>query len=391
MGRRPRRVARALLLAAAVAIACTAGSGVRAAQAGAGALGSGWFPTDWVRSVHNPVFTFSPAAGDSYTDRIFPSVMRVDDKIIGALDRWYMWYWRHGLDDTDAHGGRMGLLTAPTLDGPWTDRGFVTTAPLLPPSNPGYWQTGGDVVWSPTYQKFYAVPHTVPMDTYLLESSDGVNWSVSSTTPILSTGPGAYDAKETGYGRLIRAPGATESWIWLYRSGAYCSGCSNNAEYYTLSVATANDIHGPWTKDPANPVYDPYRGHVNQGSQGALIGIATFVRYDGYYQLMWSESLGNAYLTRSTDLHTWEDYASASAPGGAPFGQDFPVAAQFSPGGAPGEVVIDGYTSVWDDQNSAWALIYFGWDAANLLDEPGVPGHVTVNVARSATGGTPPG
>lgn len=162
MGRRPRSGARAALLAAVVAIACTVGAGARPAHAGIGVTEAGWFPTDWVRDVHNPVFTFGPAPGDSFTDRLFPSPMRVDNKITGALDRWYMWYWRHGLDNTAAHGGRMGLLTGPTLDGPWTDRGFVTNPRLLPPSNPTYWQTGGDVVWSTTYKKFYAVPTPFP-------------------------------------------------------------------------------------------------------------------------------------------------------------------------------------------------------------------------------------
>jgi hypothetical protein len=309
------------------------------------------------------------------------------------LAKYYLWVWKHGAANTPDLGGRLALLTANSLTGPWTDRGFVSPTPWLPPSAPSYWQTGGDVVWSPKYKKFYSVPHTIPMDSYLIESTDGVNWSLTSTTPVLGLGPaGTYDSKETGYGRLMLDPvqpnPAQERWIWLYRSGKPCGPCSNNSEYYTFAVARANDITGPWVKDAANPVFDPYAGATLEGSRGVLVGLDAFVYYDGWYQILWQESFGSTYLSRSRDLHTWEDYAATSLPDGQPSGAHAGVPV-FVPGGGPQELFVPSGIYAWDDKTAQWTYVYLSWNAGQLLNNDAVKGEVAVNLARASGGHAP--
>jgi hypothetical protein len=270
-----------------------------------------------------------------------------------------------------------------------------------------YSLTGGDVVWSSRYRKFFTTPHSVSlacttgpalckMDSFLMESADGVHWSFSAVTqPVLPAGPDAYDDFETGYGRLLRVPVAdgSEHWIWLYRSGrAGCTTCPSNNEYYTLSVAYADDIYGPWTKDPANPVFDPYAGsNTAPPKPGGLFGLTAFLRYDGYYEIIWQDGfLGHTFLSRSRDLHTWEDFAPVGANGRRPDGAHRQV--PFFQGVTPFDVGVVTGSFVWDDRADAWAYVYLGYDPGQLAAlQRGTPtGSVNVELARSVSGGTPP-
>jgi hypothetical protein len=341
---------------------------------------SGWVPVPWVRYALNPTATMGPDnAGDVHTDRVFPTVMRVDDKVAHPLGRFYLWVWRHGGDSyVSGHSGRLRLFTADRLDSNWIDRGWVTPDDGSAPGWGPYSNTGGDVVWSAQYQKFFSVPHSHntanpgQLSTFLWESPDGVNWSRSSDTPILSAGPEWYDSKETGYGKLLldpNRPAGTEHWIWLYRSGYPCSTCPNNAEFYTFSVARADDIHGPWVKDANNPAYTP-------SANGGLVGLNGFVYYEGTYQMIWQDSFGDTYLSRSRDLHTWEEYADAN-------GQRVPI---FASGGGPHEAIVTGGDFKWDNVAAQWSYVYLSWDAQNLQGTASTPGHAYVNLARGVGG-----
>jgi hypothetical protein len=245
-------------------------------------------------------------------------------------------------------------------------------------------------VWSAKYGKFFSVPHAyatpgVPLPSFLMESPDGVSWTRTYDTPVLPTGPAAYDNMETGYGRILPDPASgpgEEKWVWLYRSGRTCPGCANNNEYYTFSVARADDIRGPWVKDAANPVFDPFVGHVSS-SGGALIGIDGLIQHDGWYEMLWQGAFGTVNLARSRDLRTWEDYVPSSLDDGRPFGKHFgpPV---FASGGGPNEVIITSGTLVWDSDVGRWAFVYTGWTAGQLADNPNVKGATTINLARAA-------
>ncbi|MDQ1686225.1 MAG: hypothetical protein QOC82_2962 [Frankiaceae bacterium] len=365
-----------------------------------------WVQPDFVDDPVNPVHQFTPEAGQTgATDRVTPTVMRVDDKIANPLDRWYLWVWRHGGPDIyDAnHGGRMDLLTAPRLEGPWTDHGFITPANPDPAGYGPYSWTGGDVVWSPLHQKFYSFPHAhkngcvaggsgpCSLDMFEQESTDGINWTtINGGLPVVPAGPSSYDAFETGYAKVIRVdqPDGTEKWVMVYRSGRHCSTCTDGTkEYYTLSVATANDVTGPWTKASYNPIYDPFIGDATgQNKGGGLIGIDALVRYHGYYEMLWQDFLGEIYLTRSLDLRDWKDFAPiAGTQNLRPIGRHRNAPIFTSPRG-PNDVVTVGADLVYDDQVGALTLLYLTWDAAQL-EAP--PGKVSVNIARSLSGGEP--
>jgi hypothetical protein len=371
-----RRMLGILLAVTALASAAT----VNGTTATASTDPNGWVPVPWVRHGLNPTATIGPDGNGRYnTDRVFPTVLRVDGLIPSPLGKFYMWVWRHGAYPRTANnGGRLQLFTADTLDSQWVDRGWVTPENMSPPGWGPYSWTGGDVVWSAQYSKFFSVPHAYNtanpglLSTFLMESADGVNWTRTSDTPVLSAGPEWYDKKETGYGKLLRDPASppgTEKWIWLYRSGYPCAACPNNQEFYSFSVARADDIHGPWTKDANNPAYAPF-------SNGALMGLNGFVHYEGKFQIVWQDSFGDTYLSRSSDLHTWEDWTSSGS-------NRVPV---FTSGGGPSEAIVIGGHLLYDSVAGQWSYVYLGWDAAQLSPSAATPGHVYVNLARGVGG-----
>jgi hypothetical protein len=371
------------LLGLVLAVVLVAGVNTPSGPAGASTDPNGWLPVPWVRYALNPTFTAGPDnPGDAVTDRVFPTWLRVDTKIPNALDRFYLWVWRHGGPYDAEHGGRLRLYTAPKLDTNWTDRGWVTPVDGSAPDWGPWSNTGGDVVWSPKYSKFFTVPHshhkTTPglLSTFLWESADGVNWSRTSDTPILSAGPEWYDKKETGYGKLMidpASPPGTEKWIWFYRSGYACGTCPNNEEFYTFSVARADDIHGPWVKDANNPAYTPL-------ANGGLIGVNGFAYYEGKFQIIWQDTFGDTYMSRSSNLHTWEDFSSNGS-------NRTPI---FTSGGGYNEAIITGGDFHWDNIAAQWSYVYVGFTPEQLVPEaqrnPAVPGKVTINLARGVGG-----
>lgn len=359
----------------------------------------GWLPADLVKHPLNPVH----AAGIDHTDqdhadRIFPTVLRVDDKLAQPLDghRWYLWLWRHGLSPrTPNNGGRLVLLTSNSLEGPWTDRGFVTPPTMSPPGWNPYGWTGGDIVWSERHRKFFSVPHAARnpaaphpsypppgLDSFLMESADGVNWQLSSPLPVLPAGPETYDKQQTGYGKLLRldGPGGAEQWLWLYRSHA-----RPGDQTVTYSIATAGDIYGPWEKAPYNPVLNPLDRDADPGA--GLLGLGAFDCYQGYYQVMWMDFLGLWRLSRSTDLRNWETFAAYQA-GGVRLLDNNDGAPVFG-GTAPHEAVITGGDLVFDPDVGALTFVYTAWDAQNYASAVSTApaGLATVNIARSLSGG----
>lgn len=355
---------------------------------------AGWLPADFEPSPLNPVHSFGPQPGQQgTTDRVFPTVMRVDDKLANPMGRWYLWVWRHGKDPRTAdNGGRLLLLTADRLKGPWTSRGFVTPENMSPEGWGPYSWTGGDVVWSARHRKFFSVPHAYRtgrpgLDSFLMESVDGVSWQLSDVPqPVLPAGPEWYDSQETGYGKLLveAGPDQTERWTWLYRSNRR-DPTTASGRYYTFSVASAGDVYGPWRKATFNPVFDPFVNNAAAPeSAGGLIGMDAFVEYQGYYQLLWQNSFGEIYLSRSDDLRQWEEFLPQGTQDTRPFGDHRSLA--FYVGKLPHEVVIVGGDLVYDHQVGALTLLYLAWDADQVR---GQPGRVSVNLARSVTGGEP--
>jgi hypothetical protein len=366
-----------------------------------------WLPVDFVRSPNNPVYRFDE--GGQVVDRIMPTVMRVDDKIANPMGHWYLWVWRHGRDPRTAdNGGRMILLSADSLEGPWTDHGFVTPENSSPDGWGPYSWTGGDVIWSAKYQRFFSVPHayrnatnttypTPGLDSFLMESLDGVTWSLSSVTqPVLPAGPEWFDKKETGYGRLIQLPPtstASEPWAWLYRCGRPDPSAPSNGEYYAFCLATADDIHGPWTKASWNPVFDPYAGSQAAPKPGGLVGLTALTYYHGMYQILWQDGLlGFTSLAHSDNLLGWNDLVALGVPDHYPTGRHHSTPVFV--GAGPNELALVTGSLVWDDRVRTWTYVYLSYDAGQIAalnaKTHTSTGAVNVNVARSLSGGDPP-
>lgn len=367
----------------------------------------GWLPFDWIDHPANPVHTFGiDHPSQAGTDRLFPVVIRVDDKLSAPLGghKWYLWVWRHGLSPRVAgNGGRMQLLTANSLEGPWTDRGFVTPANMSPAGWGPYSWTGGDVVWSDRYQKFFSFPHAYRngshpsypapgLDSFLMESPDGVNWSHSNVAqPVLPIGPAAYDNFETGYGRLLRLESndGKERWIWFYRSQERSPAHPDG--YYRFAVATAEDVYGPWQKAAYNPVFDPFTGGV-LGDRRALIGVNAIVCYGGFYQMIWQTDIGPQAMARSTDLRQWEPFLPYRFGGAHPVGQYNSGWVFWQP--RPHAVLVSSGTLVYDPDVGALTFVYLASDAQNvsaIISGGSLPGGtVSLNIARSLAGGNEP-
>ena len=352
-----------------------------------------WVLADLVKDPANPVFVVPPddAATHAITDVCFISVLRVDHLLDAPLDghRFSAWLWSHGLDPrTEHNGGRLRLVTAADLTGPWTDRGHVTGNGVAPT---GWWQTsltGGDVVWSVRHRRFFTVPHSsrcmrgeidkgeqgcaapddpafVPsaddgrcrLDSLLLESADGVTWELSDVPqPVLPPGPDEWDDHETGYGRLLPDPVLGEDrWLWLYRG-------QRRFGHYALGVAEAPDVRGPWRK-VAGPVFEP--------TGGALFCIGGLTHTDGAYQLLWMGPGGDTYLARSADLVTWEEH-----PGG-------PV---LRAGAGPHEA-YGTHGSFVRDVDGSLCYLYASSDEQNFAawQGHGRPGGVSLCLARPAS------
>lgn len=72
----------------------------------------------WVQvAADEPIVTVADLTYPTFQG---PSVIRMDNKIEDALDRWYLYY----STDHNTAGG-IALATAPDITGPWTDRGEV--------------------------------------------------------------------------------------------------------------------------------------------------------------------------------------------------------------------------------------------------------------------------
>ena len=363
---------------------------------------TGWLPVDYVPHAL-PVHTPGERPGEAQ----FPTILRVDnlpltERVYDA--RFYLWSWTHGMSPrTLENGGRMRLATADSLEGPWTDRGWLTPKEGMAPVgwNVASW-TAGDVVWSPKHRKFFSTPKSgrgrgaeaqlgshCDDDSFLMESVDGVNWALSPVQqPILTCGSG-YDDMDHGYGRLLRVagPAGAERWIWMFRGNE----ARTPEQYITYSIAMADDIYGPWTKAADNPVFDPkMRGVLENGStlDGAvtdlgqpeavhLLNLDSFLCHNGWFQIVWQDGTRTSYLSRSKDLRHWETFGRLGADGVTPLGEG---------AGTPIAVKTGvGANLIYDDTVRTWTLAYHGF----WLAPDGTRAN-SVFISRSASGGTPP-
>ncbi len=251
-------------------------------------------PITWIPTGLEPVLTAHVIPSDPNSLRGFSTLLYVRDKIgSAAFDDWYLWQWTH---DTS----RTYLYTAPSIQGPYTARGFG-----LPPTPypAGYIEnhfSAGDVVWDPVGEQFIASPHGVRdslevgngercQDSFLTASKDGLNWTWlgGDSRPRLRCGPPrSVDSVHTGYGRLLRdldgvlTTHAGRYW-WIYR------GQRDDARFpvgdpslppplngslgtsYTPTLASAATIHSDF--DRKQKAFDTYSANQLLNSFGSFI------------------------------------------------------------------------------------------------------------------------
>jgi hypothetical protein len=229
------------------------------------ATDDGTYPRNlWEPIAGNPVAT---SAATKEGDRQFCTMLPLGRYIANPLDAWYLWAWRH-----DSFP-RLQLYTAPSPEGPFTDRGFYQ-GPPAPGYPAGYDQThfsSGDIVWDPIGHRLIATPHSIRtsqnsgnaepcQDSFLMESRDGVTWSWldGDNSPRLLCGPpGSIDSIHTGYGRLLRD---LDGWLttfqgrywWIYRAQRHdaAAGRLPTLTTYTPALASSPSLSAhPWRKE----------------------------------------------------------------------------------------------------------------------------------------------
>lgn len=139
---------------------------------------------------------------------------------------------------------------------------------------------------------------TPPTSIGVATSTDGTNFTRYSGNPILTPGPGAYDAQQLFTFCVIK-------------KGAIYYGFYNAADNVdgteTVNMATAPSPLGPWTKYSGNPVF---KGIQGGGARSIASDPAVFaLRYGGYGMIIWNREgvLNNDQLMSavSVDLTNW--------------------------------------------------------------------------------------
>lgn len=184
---------------------------------------------------------------------LFVTMMYVANKISGWYDRWYLWVWTH-----DAPICRLYTLSRPW--GPVVNRGLCNMPAPPPGYEPSHFSSG-DVVWDPSTRAFYSTPHCATLGatsqpTFLIKSTDGINWSYVRSDPIVRPTPGAWDSYQTAYGRFLRDYSGNlrriaGQAIWYYR------GEQSSPHRYAVGAASSGDLVN-WTKRGRQ--FDPIDG-----------------------------------------------------------------------------------------------------------------------------------
>lgn len=215
-----------------------------------------------------------------------------------ALDYWYLWLWSHGdaVDPTT----RLVLYTAPTPEGPYTNRGAVLSG-MPTPARAGYNSqhlSAGDVVWDAVGSRYIASPHSIrtsydsstlgetPQDSFLIQSTNGRAWTWldGNNSPRLVCGsPGTPDEVHTGYGRLLRDLDGhlyrlSGKYWWLYRAQRHDPAFADEP-----TQVNAPTLYRPWLASTPGLSSYPWTKESTQAFQPAttlasLFATGSFIR-----------------------------------------------------------------------------------------------------------------
>lgn len=272
-------------------------------ERGCGDRDDGWLHADW-RDAGVKVRRGN-ACVDPREQAMWTTLMKVGDRITGALDDWYLWFWTH---DTPI----CRIYSAPTPAGPYSDRGLCELPSPPPGWNPNHFSSG-DVVWDRETQRFYATPHGIDtsggvyrgQDTFLVQSSDGIHWTHVRSDPILPHGPpGSFDERHAGYGRFLKDYDGNikrfdGSALFYYRGELWPVGGSRPR--YSLGLATSPDLSN-WSKRPRE---------LMTPLGGALFNLGSALYAEGRFWIIWTVRFGSTVLRkrgrRPDDPYDWDE------------------------------------------------------------------------------------
>ena len=260
-----------------------------------------------------PVLTVS-STDDPNTQRMFPTLLPAGWLLPNAIDAWYLWLWTH---DTS----RIYLYTAPNPEGPYTARGYgLPPTPYPSGYQPGHFSSG-DIVWDVANGRLVSSPHgirqgVVPgngevcQDSFLIQSTDGLNWSWldgDNRPRLLCGAPGSVDSVHTGYGQLLRdldghlATFNGRYW-WFYRAQRHDPPANgvNQPTMYTPYLAITPSLSANFTLK--QKAFDTSQAQTN------LFDGGSFIRAVGAHYLFMAQGSGFLVPTlpfyNSTDANT---------------------------------------------------------------------------------------
>ncbi|HEV2226251.1 MAG TPA: hypothetical protein VGR56_05530 [Nitrososphaerales archaeon] len=212
----------------------------------------------------------------------------------------------------DLNNSQTGIFRGTSTDGrSWK----LSTTPVLPTGPKGSWDElvvfSSDVVWNGTgYMMYYVGDGVTNKTTFpanfrqigVAFSPDGIHWSKYAGNPIITHGPGLYDARYTRGPSVIFDNGTYKMWY----TGTAALNYTNS--FTTVDYATSSDgVH--WTKYQSNPVFTGYRftGNFTEA------GWPSVIKVNGSYVMAFSDSYANVGLATSHDGISWK-FSNQSAP-----------------------------------------------------------------------------
>ena len=187
--------------------------------------------------------------GDAFTDQTLPSWAEPNAGIwapdIRFVDGQYRMYYvvTETTVTSEPHDNAVGMATAPTPVGPWTDSGAPVVAPRRGDDGaPGNFRwsfdptavTDTDGSQSLFYGSYYGGIYEVPL------TADGTRTSGAATMVAIDNKfEGAYPVRHEGY------------W-YLFASTANC--CAGPTTGYSVQVGRSRDLRGPYVDRDGNPL-----------------------------------------------------------------------------------------------------------------------------------------
>ena len=217
---------------------------------------------------------------------LWTTIMRVDNKLASARDRFYLWHSTHDAPI-------LRLYTASAITGPYREQALCRLPAAPAGWDPGHFQCP-DIAWDPIGKRFVATPHSkeapglrAQQNTFLMTSTDGENWSYmpGAAQPLVPIGAWSeFDGYALDYGRFLRDYDGSlvkrnGKYVWYYRGTKKVTNPGGGGgEKYALGALTSPDLVN-WTKVPG-PIADP--------GLSQLHGLGSAIDVAGVTNLMWT-------------------------------------------------------------------------------------------------------